>query len=193
MAIIKQFKEKSCEIAVWKTQESLDEMTELSNSIHVSKFKTEKRKREFLSARILLSKLLPDVLISYNIHGAPELENDKFISISHSQDLTAIIIGQSKVGIDVEKIREKILRVSSKFIPKNTHKLISKEKATLIWCCKEAVYKWYQKGKVNFIEDIKIMPFTIQKKGSLIAKFKTKKLRLHYQKIDDHFLVYVCK
>lgn len=193
MAIIKQFKEKYCEIAVWKTQESLDEIMQLSNSMHVSKIKTEKRKKEFLSARILLRKLLPDVSISYNIHGAPELENDKFISISHSQDLTAIIIGRSKVGIDVEKIREKTLRVSSKFIPKNAHKLISKEKATLIWCCKEAIYKWYEKGKINFIEDIKIMPFRIQEKGSLIAKFKSKKLVLQYQKIDDHFLVYVCK
>ena len=193
MTIIKQFKEEFCEIAVWKTQESLDEIIQLSNSSHVSKFKTEKRKKELLSTRILLRKLLPDDSISYNIHGAPELKNNKFISISHSKDLTAIIIGQSKVGIDVEKIREKALRVSSKFISKNAHKLISKEKATLIWCCKEAIYKWYQKGKINFIEDIKILPFRIQETGSLIAKFKSKKLVLQYQKIEDHFLVYVCK
>ena len=193
MPIIKQFKKKRYQIAIWETQDSLDENIDLDYNIDLSKIKNQKRKKELLSSRILLRELEPNNSISYNTYGAPELANNKFISISHSKNLTAIIIANNKVGIDIERISEKPLRLSSRFIEKNTHKPISKEKATLIWCCKEAVYKWHQKGKINFIQDIKIMPFKIQSKGELIAKFRTNKLRLHYQKIDAHFLVYVCK
>ena len=142
---------------------------------------------------MLLNELLPNASISYNTYGAPEIGNDNFISISHSSKLIAIIISKNKVGLDIEKISEKPLRLSSKFISRNQHSPLSKEKATLIWCCKEAIYKWHQKRKIDFIADIKINPFTIKDEDKLIAKFKSQKLTLHYKKIDAHFLVYVCK
>ena len=73
------------------------------------------------------------------------------------------------------------------------HTNLSKEKATLIWCAKEAIYKWYQKGNINFIKDIKLHNFKIKKKGILKANFKTEQILLNYQKINNHYLVYVCK
>jgi len=73
------------------------------------------------------------------------------------------------------------------------HIPLSKDKATLIWCCKEAIYKWHQKGNVNFSNDIIISPFIVQQEGSLNAEFKQTKLTLYYKKIKTHFLVYVCK
>ena len=68
-----------------------------------------------------------------------------------------------------------------------------KEKATLIWCAKEAIYKWHQKGNIDFIKDIKLHNFEIEEKGLLTAEFKTEQLFLNYQKINNHYLVYVCK
>ena len=193
MPIIKQFKQKYCEIAIWETYDLSHKNIKTDKNIDLSKFKNIKRKNEVLSTRLLLDELLPENSITYNTYGAPELDNNKFISISHSKNRTAIIISYNKVGIDIEKISEKPLQLSSKFIAKNVHKRMSKEKATLIWCCKEAIYKWYQKGKISFIEDIQIIPFKIEEKGELIAKFKKQNLRLYYEKIDAYFLVYVCK
>lgn len=193
MPIIQKIKENNCQIIIWDMSESLDELLQLSKHLTISKFKTENRKKEILSSRLLLHELLPNTPISYNTYGAPEIENNNFISISHSKNLAAIIISKNKVGLDIEQISKKPLKLSSKFISKHSHNPLSKEKATLIWACKEAIYKWHQKGGVNFIADIKINPFIIKDKDKLSAKFKTHKLTLHYKKIDAHFLVYVCK
>ena len=95
--------------------------------------------------------------------------------------------------MDIEEISEKALRVSSKFYSKNNFNNLNKEEATLIWCCKEAIYKWHQKGNVDFITDIKLHPFKSLEKGEIRAKFRDTQLILHYQKIHNHYLVYVCK
>ena len=193
MPVIQKIEENNCQIAIWDMSESLDELIKLSNNLDVSKFKTDKRKKEILSSISLLNELLPNAPISCNIYGAPEIENDNFISISHSKKFAAIIISKNKVGLDIEQISEKPLKLSSKFIAKNSHNPLSQEKATLIWACKEAIYKWHQKGGIDFIADIKINPFIIRGEDELIAEFKNQKLTLHYKKIDAHFLVYVCK
>ena len=193
MSIVQKIKKDNYQIAIWEINKSLNELIQLSDNIDISKFRNEKRKREIISTKLLLNELLPNASISYNTYGAPEIGNDNFISISHSSKLIAIIISKKKVGLDIEKISEKPLRLSSKFISRNQHSPLSKEKATLIWCCKEAIYKWHQKRKIDFIADIKINPFTIKDEDKLIAKFKSQKLTLHYKKIDAHFLVYVCK
>jgi 4'-phosphopantetheinyl transferase len=193
MPLLQKIEENDCQIAIWDMSESLDSLIRSSISLELSKFKTEKRKKEFLASRLLLNELLPNASISYNKYGAPEIGNNHFISISHSKNLAAIIISKNKVGLDIEIISGKPLRLASKFISKDSHNPLSKEKATLIWCCKEAVFKWHQKGSVDFIADIKIKPFIIKEKGQLIATFKIQNLSLHYKKIENHFLVYVCK
>ena len=191
--MIKKIRKHNCQIAILDINKSFNDLVNLSDKLNISKFKTEKRKNEILSSRLLLRKILPNTTISYNIYGAPEINTKKFISISHSQNLTAIIISDNRVGIDIEKISSKAFKVYSKFIEKNRHLPLSKEKATLIWACKEAIYKWHQKGNINFINDIKILPFIVKHKDELTAEFKNQKITLHYQKINDYFLVYVCR
>ena len=193
MPLLQKIEENNCQIAIWEIRESLKQLIPLSNNIDISRFKHENRKKEFISSRLLLNELLPNTDISYNKYGAPEIKKDYFISISHSRDLIAIIISKRKVGIDIEKISKKPLDLSSRFISKENYLNITEEKATLIWCCKEAIFKWHQKGSIDFIADITISPFIVKEKGKILAKFKNQEHTLHYTKIDDHFLVYVCK
>ncbi len=193
MSIVQKIKKPNCEIAILDIKKSLDKLINFSKNVDLSKFKTQKKKNEITASRLLLNELLPNNTISYNTYGAPEIKADKFISISHSKDLAGIIISENKVGLDIEKISSKCMKVSSKFIATNKHKPLSKEKATLIWACKEAIYKWHQKGNLNFINDIKIPPFIVKNEDKLTAEFKDQKIPLHYQKINDYFLVYVCK
>ena len=193
MGILSITEENNCKIALWEITETLDELLQLSHVISTADFNTEKRKKEWLASRLLLNEINPNYSISYNEFGAPELDNDNYISISHSKGLVAVIISQQQVGIDIEEISEKALRVSLKFISKNNLKDLTAEKATLIWCCKEAVYKWYQKGNIDFIKDITLQPFENMEKGEITAKFRDTELILHYQKIHNHYLVYVCK
>ena len=193
MGIIKNTTVQNCIIAIWEITETLEELLQLSHVIGTADFNTEKRKKEWLASRLLLNEINPNCSISYNPFGAPELNNGSFISISHSKGLVAIIISQQQVGIDIEEISEKALRVSSKFVSTNNPKALTAEKATLIWCCKEAIFKWHQKGEVDFIADIKLHPFESMEKGKIRAEFKNTQLILNYQKIHNHYLVYVCK
>jgi len=193
MGIIRNTTENNCNIAIWNTQETLDELLKLSKPFDLTKRKNEKRKKEFLSSRLLLEQLNPNAIITYNDFGAPELDNGKYISISHSKEMVAIIISEQQVGLDIEQISEKALRLAAKFISAKNQSNLTKEKATLIWCCKEAVFKWHQKGGVDFINDIIIPEFTVKEKGIITLQFKNKELNLNYQKINNQYLVYVCK
>lgn len=193
MPILRIIKKNNLQIGIWNITERLSQFIKLSKIEHIPKFKKKERIKEFLACRLLLNEIAPNTLITYNKYGAPEINTDDFISISHSNNMSAIIISKKKVGLDVEKISEKALKLSSKFMLKDLHTPVSKEKATLIWCCKEAIYKWEQKGGINFISDIKIMPFKIKSYGTINAILRNKKLTLNYEKVNTHFLVYICK
>jgi len=193
MGIIQKTEENHCIIAIWDVCESLDELKNLSEQYDLSGVKSEKRKKEFLASRLLLEKIHPKTSIIYNRYGAPTLSDGNFVSISHSKNLVAFIISDKKVGLDIEQISKKALRLSSKFIAKDNHQKLTLEKATLIWCCKEAIFKWHQKGGVDFKKDICLTPFVLSEKGEIAANFKQEQLKLNYRKINNHYLVYVCK
>lgn len=192
MPLIKKTKENNCQIAVWDIQESLEELIKLSNNLDIAKFKKSTRQIEFILSRLLLNELLPNAKISYNKNGAPLLRDNNFISISHSKDLVSVITSKRKVGLDIEKISTRTLKLASKFISQENHSNLTAEKTTLIWCCKEAIFKWHQRGNINYINDIKIFPFIIREYGELIAEFKNQQHTLYYKRINAHFLVYVC-
>jgi len=192
MPIIHKIEEKEIIILVWEITETLDELQVLLGRLNISNHTSEKRKKEQLTTRLLVKEILPNKRIIYNKFGAPELDNGQHISISHSAGLVAVIISHEKTGLDIEKISEKTLLLASKFVSEKNLINLDKEKSTLIWCLKEAIYKWDQKGGVNFIKDIIITEFTPKEHGKVIAFLKNKKLNLNYQKINDHYLVYIC-
>jgi len=192
MPIIHKIEEKEITILVWEITETLEELQVLLGGLNISNHTSEKRKKEQLTTRLLVKEILPNKRIIYNKFGAPELDNGQHISISHSAGLVAVIISHEKTGLDIEKISEKTLLLASKFVSEKNLINLDKEKSTLIWCLKEAIYKWDQKGGVNFIKDIIITEFTTKKHGKVIAFLKNKKLNLNYQKINDHYLVYIC-
>ena len=192
MPIIHKIEEKEITILVWEITETLEELQVLLGGLNISNHTSEKRKKEQLTTRLLLKEILPKKTIIYNKFGAPELDNGQYISISHSADLVAVIISHEKTGLDIEKISEKTLLLASKFVSEKNLINLDKEKSTLIWCLKEAIYKWDQKGGVDFIKDIIITEFTPKEYGKVIAFLKNKKLNLNYQKINGHYLVYIC-
>lgn len=193
MPLFKNIKENNCLISIWYISETLDYLKKNINSGDIKKITNIKRQKEILATRMLLKEMGPNIEIAHNKYGAPIVENGKFISISHSKLFITIILSSKKVGIDIQEMNYKALKVASKFIDLNTHKAINKEKATLIWSCKEALFKHYQKGSVNFLNDIKIKPFEIKEKGEIKADFKNQEFTLFYRKLQKHFLVYVCK
>ena len=178
-------------LGIWQIKESLKEAIEVYNKPIPLKLKSEKRQLEYILTRLLLQQIDRKLIISYNQFGAPTLNNNKNISISHSSDLIAVIISEKKVAIDIEKISNKPLKIKHKFISNNDSILDNKTEVTLAWSAKEAVYKLHQQGEIDFKKDIIIQKIDTIKK-QIHTTFQKKNLVLNFQEINNHFLVYVC-
>ena len=189
LALIKR--QENHVLGIWKIKESLEEAVEVYNKPIPLEFKSEKRQLEYILTRLLLQQIDENLKISYNDFGAPTLNNNKYISISHSSDLIAVIISKKKVAIDIEKISNKPLKIKHKFISNFDSILDNNVEVTLAWSAKETVYKLHQQGKIDFKKDIIIQKIDIIKKQIHIT-FQKKNLVLNFKKINNHFLVYVC-
>ena len=192
MGILLEKQSEDLHIGVWEITESIDELRTLAKDSDDSHLNLEKRKKEFLSTRLLLQHMIQIKEIDYNKDGSPKINHKKEISISHSDNLSCIILSEKRNGIDIQTIKRKSLNISSKFINPHHIKDLTKEKATLIWTMKESIFKWHKIKSVNFKEDIIIPEFKIEKQGCVITEFKGDHIRCNYLKIQDKYLSYVC-
>ncbi len=157
-------------VFIWKIEESILELfkdIELSENskTRLHSMKSELHQKGFLSIRHLLKEInLTDADLQYDEFGKPHLAKG-FISITHSFNFTAIIYStETAVGIDIEKQREKILKIAHKFTPIEEYKTIANvdamiSKLTIVWGAKESLYKIYGKKKLLFLRDIYVDDF----------------------------------
>ena len=192
-------------VKVWKISESYQE---LLSSIDLSKNTIEKLnkvqsdvgKREILSIRHLLNEFgFSDNDLYYDENGKPMLSNKQNISISHSKLFSSIIISDFNVSIDIEKVRNKIAKVSDKFIDYEYSFLGNLnnevERLTLIWCIKECIYK-ISNEKLPFIfkNNCIVTPFNLQD-SSVISWLKFNRIILSFKSylhsFEGYKLVYL--
>lgn len=125
--------------------------------------KHPKRRLEHLSGRYLL-KLLQDDFPFENIEigsgGKPKLPQDTIhFSISHSFPFAAAIVSKDKsVGIDIQVFVDKIQYLAPKFLAPFEQGIVGDAipPITLAWAAKEALFKYYGLGAVDFKEDMPI-------------------------------------
>ena len=163
-------------VFIWKIEETIDDLktgiklTEKSNA-RLNSMKSELHQKGFLSIRHLLKEVnLIDADLQYDEFGKPHLDKGRFISITHSFHFTAIIYStETEVGIDVEKQRDKILKIAHKFTPIEEYKTIANHdalisKLTIVWGAKESLYKIYGKKKILFLHHIYVADFNFADK-----------------------------
>jgi len=191
----------STKLGIWKIEEKEDFFLK---QVPLQKEITHPHKRlQHLAGRFLLKQLFPDfpvALIKIADTKKPFLEDEAYhFSISHCDDYAAAIVSKTeRVGVDVEIPSFKIDRIKKKFLNKEEisilHSQFSITQLTLMWCCKETVYKWWSYGGVDFSEKIKLQPFKLQSSGILRVKFmlggKTD-LTLHYKIFDKLCLAWL--
>lgn len=159
-----------------------------------------KRELEKNATAFLLEKLFnKTVHLKYNSEGKPQLDSETcHISISHSHDKLVIICNtQCDTGVDVELIRDKVLKIKDKFL--STVELEEAkdniEKLIIYWAAKETLYKVYGLKEVEFAKHLFVYPFELQPQGQLVGAINLesfrKKFNLHYEKLEDYMLVYV--
>ena len=104
--------------------------------------------RELASER--LHKSPEDILIMNDRNGAPYIEGENvFVSISHSGEYAAAVIGDKRVGIDIEKIRKAedavIRRICNEKETAYIFDVTGSERDRRfieVWTFKEAYYKY---------------------------------------------------
>ncbi len=167
-------------VYIWKIEESIGALSrkfdfspqksvssKLSqNSLNrLGQMKSELHRRGFLSIRHLLEEAgYTDHNLYYGPQGKPHLTDDKYISITHSYHFSAIIVSDKPVGIDIEKQRDKILRIAHKFTNiEEYYTLTSAEarvrKLTIVWGAKESLYKLYAQEGLSFLKHIDVTDF----------------------------------
>ena len=152
-----------CVWHITETEESLFERVYLSETDKSSilSLPLAKRRKERIACRNALAVLLVShsIQVSYGKFGEP-LTPNVLISFSHSGDYAAVAFSDLyRIGIDIEKISDKILNLHSKFV--NDHEkefvdLSNSKDITRIWCAKEAVYKLFPGDSIDFLCDITI-------------------------------------
>ncbi|HEV3326329.1 MAG TPA: 4'-phosphopantetheinyl transferase superfamily protein [Puia sp.] len=130
------------------------------------------KRRQHLAGRYLLAYLFPDFPVE-EIRIAdtrqPFLDDELYhFSISHCGAFAAAVVSRSnRVGVDIELVTPRIGRVAEKFLNEGEMQFfnedytlfleqwglrgrIQQEFLTLIWSAKEALFKWYGRGELDF-------------------------------------------
>jgi len=165
--------------------------------------KSEMHRKGFLSIRHLMALAgYVDDQMYYDAMGKPHLKDGKKISITHSNHFTGIIVSSSNaVGIDIERNREKILRIAHKFTPIKEYKTIANtdaliRKLTIVWGCKESLYKIYEQEGLSFLNHIIINDFDLsdgKTTGEIIFSRERTKYDISFLEFEDFTGVYALK
>jgi len=207
--IIKEHFNDDVVLGIWEITEDYDTLRSFLNLDEtdietVEQFKNHQRKLEWLSVRTLLKSMLGhDSKIVYGPERKPYLKNNSYnISISHSKNLTAILISKKKrVGLDLEFMSDKILRIADKFLRPEELEAIDKEKEVyhlyLHWCAKEAIYKICDKVDINFVTNLNIEPFKPKDNGIITGNvnnsYMNEKFTLSYFNLKNYSIVWCYK
>ena len=192
---------------IWHITETA---TELLSSLQLSdseintynSFSHDLRKRQWLAYRALLCHMLqpesPEV--AYDVAGKPYLISGSHnISVTHAGDFAAAVTSENRlVGIDIERLRDRVERVKQRFMHDSEIESLVGEKRLehlyIHWCGKEALYKLNGKPELDFKKGIFIHPFdylcnTNQRcSATLTVNGFRNDFTLYFQKIEDYMM-----
>ncbi len=195
-------------LGVWKIEETEEFF---KGNVPQHRDVTHPHKRlQHLAGRFLLQYLFPDFpyeLIKIADTRKPFLPEEQYhFSISHCGDYAAAIVSRDKrVGVDIEIPVEKIGKIMHKFLSAKEHGLFNLlpgvsnnsakdifEEPTVLWSAKEAVFKWYAEGSVDFRREIQLLKQHESNEtiDCLFSKNGTA-LNINYRKFEQLVLAWV--
>ena len=182
--------------ALWRIEESSDELLQkyaekkgpISDAL---KQKKDQVLAQSLAARLALAACTDISALFTGSNGEPRIPQG-FVSLSHTTQYgLAAFHPEFPVGIDLEGPRPQILRIADKFSTAEERSHFTQENLEsgllVLWTCKEAVFKAYGKGDVDFREHIQVAPFYPADQGQLAVHFglDTQAWQVDYSKRED--------
>ncbi len=167
--ITKHYLNESAILGVWKIEEDIKTLMGMVELDEDDRKKYRVFKSTLQEAGIPQCKSFAcritgkDARIVYNKNNKPFLKDgSRFISISHSHKLTAILCsGNERVGIDLEYMSSNIGAIAFKFL--NRKEKVTKNPENrkyhlyIHWCAKESLYKICDKEGISFRNNIRII------------------------------------
>lgn len=193
---------ETAKIRVWHITEDesffLEKVTLQKNISHPHK------RLQHLAGRYLLAHLFPDFpheLIEIADTRKPFLPGEMYhFSISHCGNYAAAFVSRNeRVGIDIEIITPKVELIKNKFLNEEelqnqsylTLSMPYHHWLTLLWSCKEAIFKWYGEGTVDFREHLHIISVDKETVQVKLLKGQPQHLTIQYKFFDSMVLAWV--
>ena len=163
---------KEAIIAIWHITETVKTLQELLPKSQVTKdfllLTIEKQQTEWLSSRLLLYMVAEYLGVAVqNIRkdefGKPYLQTnlqEYAISISHAFPYAVIALHtQKNIGVDIELRSTKLEKIAKRmFHSEELQWATTLQDFALLWCAKEAMYKWYGKRGIDFRQHLRVIP-----------------------------------
>ena len=159
-------------LGLWKMDESAEELAlkypvlceEYADACQ--RFQHEGKRTERMSVRALLVEMnngtLPEV--SYNDAGKPILIDGRYVSISHTKGVVAVIISERHpVGVDVEYCSDRVSKVAKRFV-RDDEWTEDVDALLIIWSAKETVYKLFSEDHLWY-DEMRIAHFQSMSEG----------------------------
>lgn len=194
--------EKNGHIWLWKIDETLDELSDIylntKSQERLDSMKSLSHQKGFLAVRQLLKIAgYSDRNLSYTPLGKPLLSDKKHISISHSFEYATLIISDKIVGIDIEKNRDKIKKIASRFIGTESLECTEQEaqirELTRIWAAKESLFKTHIGGQILFKDHLFVTNVPLDKNTTsarLIKDSLEESYEVHFLDLTTYTLAY---
>ena len=195
---------ESTKLGVWRIEEPEEFFLQ---RVPLQREITHPHKRlQHLAGRYLLPFLFPDFPheeIKIADTRKPFLPNEQYhFSLSHCSNFAAAIVSKvNRVGVDVEIITERVNKIKHKFLHPDELRFVNSQThqqinlLTLLWSAKEAMFKWYGLGEVDFSDMMRTFPFELKAEGEIDAAFMKEDLQekftLHYRMMGVVSLVWV--
>ena len=148
------------------------------------------KRLQHLAGRYLLPTLYADFPLEEILVAdtrKPFLESEQYhFSISHGGNFAAAIVSSHyRVGVDIELVSPRIIAISHKFLHPDEKAFLNEwvhlpkmhlELNTVMWSAKEAVYKWYGHGELDFRQHMQLAgAITFKSDETIVLPFIFKK------------------
>lgn len=187
---------------LWRISETVSELRDLYTLGEPEVFARDDRTRQWLASRILLQDLVKEFgytdgfTLTKLPDGQPVLSIPGIhVSISHAGDYAAVAVADSPIGIDVEKIGQRVQRIRQKFMNAGEVAQLRDETDTdwmhVVWSAKEAMFKFHPEGNIDFREHLYLKKI---QEGLLAAEIRKGglciPLQVPYEYLDTYIIAW---
>lgn len=194
------------QVLIWKATETatfFEQQLPLSTAAQLAlaqRYTHAHSRRDWMASRYALQQLCGQHCSCFYKDAAGKLRvpnTPLYFSISHSGLFAAAIQSTTPVGIDIQVPNAKLQRIAHKYIAPNVLDQLRKSPHYIdylhyYWGIKEALFKAYGKGQVNFIEHLHLLPFPALEQGythaQLIKSTERHAYVVFYKKTIDYYL-----